>query len=141
MLLITFFWACLTLSCGHALVRGGRPERLVAAAITLGTVASLLAIPPVGHRQGDFFSRLALVDLIVLALFVAVSLRYDRFWPMLAAGFQLAAVGTEVIVLVKRDLATGAIEDLLSFWTYPILASVLFGSIAYRRRVGHAKDP
>lgn len=140
MTLIVFFWVCLTASCGHAFIRGGRPERLVALAVVLGTAASLAALPPIGHRQGEFFWRVALVDLIVLALFVAVALRYDRYWPMLVAGFQLATVGTEVIVLVQRDLVTGAIEDLLSFWTYPILASVLLGSLAYRRRVARTSQ-
>jgi hypothetical protein len=133
--LIILFWACLVLACGHAFIRGGRPERLVAWTILLGTIASLLALPPIPERQGQFFWRVALVDIVVLLLFVRTALRYDRFWPMAASGFQLAGVATELTILVDHHLVSGALEDLLAFWTYPILLALLLGSISYRRRI------
>jgi hypothetical protein len=135
MKLIILFWTCLAIACGHAFIRGGRPERLVAWTILLGTIASLLALPPIPERQGHFFWRVALVDVVVLLIFVRTALRYDRFWPMAVAGFQLAGVATEVTILVDHSLVTSALEDLLAFWTYPILLALLLGSISYRRRI------
>jgi hypothetical protein len=135
MSLVILFWTCVAIACGYAFVRGGPPERLAAWTIIVGTVASLLALPPIGARQGLFFWRVTLVDILVLAGFVTMALRSDRYWPLFVAGFQLATVATEITILVDHSLVSAAIEDMLAFWTYPILLALLLGSVSYHRRV------
>ncbi|HEU0310960.1 MAG TPA: hypothetical protein VFR36_07070, partial [Sphingomicrobium sp.] len=75
--------------CIYAWWRGGSDERIVAATCLAGTVATMLAISPLHQRYSGVEEGLLLVDLAVLAGFVAVALRSERFWPLWVAGLQL----------------------------------------------------
>jgi hypothetical protein len=67
----------------------------------------------------------ALVDLAVLAFFVAMSLRTTRFWPLWVAGLQLTTVLGHLLRLLEPDLVDIAYAAAMRFWSYPILLIVI----------------
>ena len=89
MLGAAIFLPLLVAICLYALWRGGTDERIVALTCLGGTVATLLTVSPLTSRYTDIESGLALVDFVVLAGFVGVALRSNRFWPLWVAGLQL----------------------------------------------------
>src|SRR5690349_4995690 len=85
------FRALLLLSCGYALWRGRSDERVVALVCLGAVIATKFAISPVTVRYSGVELGLVSVDLAVLAAFVFVALRSNRFWPLWVAGLQLTS--------------------------------------------------
>jgi len=129
-----FFGALLLLTCGYALYRGGRYERLVALTCLVATFASVgLHAPPnlryVGIENGDL-----LVDSVVLIAFVVIALRSDRFWPLWVAGLQLTMNVAHLLKAIDPSLLPAAYEAAERFWSYPILVILAVGTLRAHRR-------
>ena len=120
--------------CVYAWLRGGTDERLVAATCLAGTMATLLAISPVHQRYAGVEEGLMLVDLAVLAGFVTVALRSERFWPLWVAGLQLTTSIGHLLKGVDQDLLPRAYGAALQFWSYPILVILAVGTYRAHRR-------
>jgi hypothetical protein len=136
-----FFRALLLLSCGYALWRGRRDERIVALVCLAAVVATKFAISPLTERFSRVELGLVLVDLGVLAAFVFVALRSDRFWPLWAAGLQLTSSLAHVLKAVEFSLIPEAYAAAAALWSYPILIILAVATWRGRRRsspIGHA---
>lgn len=120
--------------CVYAWLRGGTDERIVAATCLAGTMATLLAISPVHQRYAGVEEGLMLVDLAVLAGFVTVALRSERFWPLWVAGLQLTTSIGHLLKGVDQDLLPRAYGAALQFWSYPILVILAVGTYRAHRR-------
>lgn len=72
------------LVCALAVWRGGRAERIAGLALVLGWVASLAVQ---GWTAGPAYWPVAVIDLLLLLLFVALAWRTPRSWPSWAALF------------------------------------------------------
>lgn len=72
------------------------------------------------------------VDLIVLAVFVALALRTERFWPLWVAGLQLTTVLGHALRMLKPELMDFAYAAAMRFWSYPILLVLI--AAAFRSR-------
>jgi hypothetical protein len=120
--------------CLYAWLRGGADERIVAATCLAGTIATLLAISPLRQRYVGVEGGLMLVDLAVLAGFVAVALRSERFWPLWVAGLQLTTSIGHLLKGVDQDLLPRAYGAALQFWSYPILVILAVGTYRAHRR-------
>src|SRR4051812_39264844 len=83
------YWTMLVITCGYALYRGGRYERMVAAICIVGTIATITVNSPENRMYVHVEGGALLVDLAVLAAFVGIALVSDRFWPLWIAGLQL----------------------------------------------------
>src|ERR687889_1233199 len=92
------YWTLLILTCGYALYRGGRHERLVAVTCIVATIATIAVNSPLNRMYADVEQGALLVDLAVLGAFVAIALVSDRFWPLWVAGLQLT---TSIAHLLK----------------------------------------
>src|SRR5213082_53869 len=92
MLHVAFFWIFLFLTCGYALWRGRRYERISALVCIVASVGSTIGMMVLPQSHPDYsvvqMSDL-LVDMFVLVAFVVIALVSDRFWPLWAAGLQL----------------------------------------------------
>ncbi|HEU4498682.1 MAG TPA: hypothetical protein VFR60_05025 [Sphingomicrobium sp.] len=132
------FIPLLTAVCLYAWLRGGSDERMVAATCLAGTVATLLAISPLHQRYSGVEEGLMLVDLAVLAGFVIVALRSDRFWPLWVAGLQLTTSIGHLLKGIDQDLLPRAYGAALQFWGYPILLILAVGTYRQHRRLRQA---
>lgn len=128
MLLRLIFWTLLLLTCGYALWRGRRDERIAAIVCLLATVATRLAISPLSVRYTDLEIGLLLIDAAVLAAFIAIALRSQRFWPLWVAGLQLTNSMAHLMKVVEFDLVPKAYAAAAMFWSYPILLIILVGT-------------
>lgn len=134
-----FFWAILLLTCGYALWRGRRDERLVAGVCLAASLATRFAISPLSMRYKSIEPGLLLIDLVVLAAFVAVALRSTRFWPLWVAGLQLTMSTSHVLKAVDFDLLPRAYAAAAIFWSYPILLILAVGTWRGHRRLRSEK--
>ncbi len=122
------FWAALLLICGFAMIRGQRDERLAASVCLLATLATRFAISPLQERYGGVEIGLLLIDMLVLAAFVAIALRSERFWPLWIAGLQLTGSMAHLLKAVDWDLMPRAYAAAAVFWSYPILLVLAIGT-------------
>ncbi|WAC59500.1 hypothetical protein [Brevundimonas sp. SL130] len=76
---------------------------------------------------GEFRWAVALVSAGLLAWLAQLSLRYDRWWLLLAAGAQLLALGTHVSALVGPDALTWSIVTTRMVAWVEIMVLGLFG--------------
>jgi hypothetical protein len=129
------YWTLLILTCGYALYRGGRHERLVALICLLATVVTVTVNSPVSRMYANVESGALLVDLAVLAAFVAVALVSDRFWPLWIAGLQLTTSMAHFLKAIDPQLVPLAYGAAVRFWSYPILIIMFFGAWRYHHRL------
>ena len=129
----------LLLVAAYAFWRGSRDERIVAAVCVLGAAASFAVLSPLSERWRSVEIGTLLVDLAVLAAFLAVALRSARFWPLWIAGLQLTTTVGHLLKGIDPDLLPQAYGAALQFWSYPILLILAVGtwrSYARRRAEG-----
>ena len=129
-------WAIYVLSVGgFALWRGGGPERIVAVAAVVASIASALL-----ENQRDLLSPQwgdLIVDFGFLALLVVLALASNRWWTSWAAAFQLLGVVTYVARMVDPRVGALAPYKAVVIWSYLIIASLAVGTwLHWRRRTG-----
>ena len=138
------FLALLVLTCGYALWRGRSDERIVAAICLLAVVATRFAISPLSTRYSGIENGLLIIDLLMLAGFVGIALRSQRFWPLWVAGLQLTNSMAHLMKAIDVDLMPVAYRVAAVFWSYPILIILAIGTWRSRKRhlaQGATDDP
>jgi hypothetical protein len=113
--------------------RGGRDERWAAFICVLGTAATASLVAPLPYRYENVEVAVAVIDASVLAGFIAIALRSDRFWPLWVAGIQLTATTGHALKAVHPDLLPVAYGAALAFWSYPILLIIAAGALRRNR--------
>jgi hypothetical protein len=121
--------------CLYACWRGGADERVIALTCLGGTTATLLVISPLRLRYTGVEEGLLLVDMAVLAGFITVALRSNRFWPLWIAGLQLTTSIGHILKGIDQDLLPRAYGAALQFWGYPILIILAVGTYRRHRRL------
>jgi hypothetical protein len=139
--LVLLFWLLLLVSCGVALVWGGKYERMAALVFIAASVSSFVTESPVQARyQGIELSDL-IVDSGVLVAVIAIALVSDRFWPLWAAGLQLVDSMSHVLKAVDADLIPKVYGAAERFWSYPILIILLVGAWRQHQRMQQELEP
>jgi len=128
------YWSILLLICGFAFQCGRKYERIGAALCLGGSALTLIShflvrVDYIGIAQWDMA-----IDFAVLAGFVAIALRSDRFWPLWIAGFQLTSSVAHLLKAVDETLIPFAYAAAERFWSYPILLILAAGSWRQYRR-------
>lgn len=133
------YWTLLALTCLYACIRGGSDERVIAVVCLVASVLTAFVLSPWGHRYSHLEAGEMLVDLAVLASFILVALRSDRFWPLWVAGLQLTSSLAHVMKGVNLELMPQAYAAATKFWSYPILVIIILGTWRRQRRLhfGH----
>jgi hypothetical protein len=138
--LVILFWLLLFMSCGYALWRGRKYERLAALVFVTATILSF-----VGHSPHARYAAIEASDLIidtsVLAAVVAIALASDRFWPLWIAGLQLVDSMSHLMKAIDADLLPKVYGAAERFWSYPILFILLIGAWRQQRRSDSAEAP
>jgi hypothetical protein len=122
------FRALLVASCGYALWRGRRDERIVALVCIGAVAASRLAFTPLSVRYTSVEGGLLFIDLAVLAAFISVAIQSRRFWPLWVAGLQLTTSMAHLMKAVDASLLPMAYGAAIALWSYPILIILAIGT-------------
>ena len=137
---ILFYWSLLAMTCGYALARGRRHERIAALVCIIASLMMPFVLAPFADRYDGIEAGVAIVDLGVLAAFVMIALDSNRFWPLWIAGLQLTASMSHILKAVSSDLLHWAYGAAGQFWSYPILMIIAFATWRSQRR-GPALTP
>jgi hypothetical protein len=132
--LIILFWLLLVVSCGYALWRGRRYERIAALVFITATVLSIFGHSPLRIRYMGIETSDVIVDTAVLVAVVAIALASDRFWPLWVAGLQLVDSMSHLMKVIDVEIVPKVYAAAERFWSYPILAILLLGAWRQHRR-------
>jgi len=128
------YWTILALTCLYAWIGGGSDERSVAVVCLVASVVTAFVLSPWGQRYSQLEAGEMVVDLAVLASFILVALRSDRFWPLWIAGLQLTSSLAHLMKGINLDLRPQAYAAATKFWSYPILLIVIIGTWRRQQR-------
>lgn len=122
-----------------AMLRGASAERTMALAMICQVPVLLIEQLLFGSRNpASSYQRvetgMLLVDLMSLALYVAVALRANRNYPLLVAGAQLVAVMGHVVRAMNDDLLPRAYASLVIAPTHFQIIVLIVGTLAHARR-------
>jgi hypothetical protein len=124
-----------------AFLVGGRTERLVATAYALAAVSSEVLRSTVSVRYHQLELGVFLVDLLLLAALLTVSLRSETRWPLCATALQIVTVLGHVAKLLKPEIWPLAYAWMMQASSFPSLAVLAFGiATSRRRRAKHARS-
>jgi hypothetical protein len=137
---IYLYFALLAFVSGYAFLRGGREERIVAAVCVAASLASLAVFRPADVSYSDFQPRIAVIDFAVLAAFVAVALRTQRFWPLWVAGTQLTTTIGHALKLLDPHLLPVVYGAALASWSYVHLLILATGTWRAHRDVRSGQE-
>lgn len=128
------FYAILLISCGYALWRGRRDERIAAIVFLAATVISVAGHLSFQIRYESVDVGEVLVDSAVLISVVLIALVSDRFWPLWIAGFQLVDSMAHLMKVIDVRLPAWGYAIAERFWSYPILIVLFIGAWRQHRR-------
>ncbi len=131
------YFSLLVLCCTYALARGNFDAKVVALLCVGGTIATLLSLTPLATRFDNLESSTLIVDLAVLAGFLAVALHSNRFWPLWIAGLQMTTSFSHILKALDLSLFPRAYGAAMAFWSYPILIILAVGTWRGRQRLLH----
>jgi hypothetical protein len=117
--------------CALAVWRGRDDERLGAGGFLAAWALSLAVV-----RPGDYETQWAilLVDVLLLALLIAVALRTPRFWPLPVAALQALAVTTPLANALDDGISSWAFITAALGFQYMALIVIGYGAITAPRR-------
>ena len=129
------FYGLFAASSLYALIRGGAPERLIAAVMILGVALTPAVLNPVSIRFYGIEAGLFALDLLILLAFMAIALRANRFWPMGMVVFHGMSVLGHLLKLADPRLIRTAYLVMLALWVYPQLLLLVLGTWRHRVRL------
>lgn len=127
------FMATLIGSASYALTMGGWPERTGALITVLATVLTVIANMTLAPKWHGINRGGLMVDLLVLASFVNLSLLCDRFWPIWAASFQIPIVAIDFAPAII-NASGAALSNAQAFWCYPTFVALILGTRSHQLR-------
>lgn len=141
-MLVILFNLFLAGSATYAFVRGGAPEKVVAAAFVAAATATYLARPEWWTSFENAEVHILVIDVMLLTVLVAVALWANRFWPMWIAAFQLFVLLVHVTKLYQQDILPIVYFAVIQRMAYPMLLLLLGGTIQHFRRLRlYGSDP
>ena len=130
MIMLILWNICLIATSLYASLYGQRSERIGAAAVLIGSFASV--------PSTAFFSSpeigILVIDGVLLTVFASLVFASDRYWPIWATGFHMISVITHLAVVVQPEIIPVAYANYAIFWAYPVLAALAWGTWDQRVR-------
>jgi hypothetical protein len=138
---VMLFWVLLLLSCGYALWRGRKYERIAALVFVTATILSILGHSPLRGRYVELEASDLIIDTGVLVAVIAIAVVSDRFWPLWVAGLQLVDSASHLMKAIHADLVPQVYGAAERFWSYPILIILLIGAWRQHQRRDGGQQP
>ncbi|MBV9843091.1 MAG: hypothetical protein JOY99_16425 [Sphingomonadaceae bacterium] len=124
----------LLICCGYALLRGGAPERIIAAAYLVSVPATVYALGPLIGRFRGFELGAFLIDFALFIIFVAIALRADRYWTLWVSAMQASSLLGYFLGLLGTSKLNLASAILVQMWFYPIMVTLGIATFRHRLR-------
>lgn len=105
---------------------GGRDEKRVAIVLLIAALVSPLVEAPSFELSQH---GLIIVDTVLLLVLGYVALTSERYWPMVAAGFQLTTIFFHVARGSGASIMPDAYADAIVFWGYLVIAALVAGTL------------
>ena len=121
--------------CLYALMRGGAPEKIGASIFLTAALLSMVSAEPAGSRFDSVETGVLLVDLGVLAGFLALALTASRFWPIWMSGMQGVQVLSHFAIAVNATVIPWAYWNAQTLWAYPMLLLLAAATAWHRSRL------
>ncbi len=129
---ILAYSACL----GLVLLLGGQPERVGAAIIIIGSLAT--GIVSAGVLGSSTWDRLEigimLIDAVVLVGLWGIALTSNRFWPYWVTAWQLIAVLVHLQMVFFANIVPTAYSYASMYLAFPMVLLMMFASLNFRLR-------
>ena len=122
------FNAILVATCGFALVRGGRPERIGAAVNLAACGLTATARLMDSAAWAPLHLAVLAIDLLVVAAFFWLAVSTSRFWPIWAFGFAVADVLMSLSGAIIGNVPLFAYQTGLGIYAYFALGALLLGT-------------
>jgi hypothetical protein len=134
MLLIVFLVVQFVV-CLYATLRGGGPERAVAAAL-LATIPPNLLLRAYGPLtfEGVEIGALA-IDLALAVILFIVAIQAYRYWPIWMFALHATGMLAHLARVLRPDATPWAYAFLFSLWSFPMLTLLAIGTWRHRRRL------
>ncbi len=129
------FYAVQVAASGYALLRGGAPERLTGLALLLAAVSTGIAQRNVPVLFAGLEVSVMIVDLILLAVMIVITLHADRFWPAWVTALHTLGTGAHLARAVNPDVMRLVYAVLSAAWSYPIVLLLVIGTLRHARRI------
>jgi len=133
MILQIIYWSFLAACVSYAWRYGGGSERIGAAIIGIGSLVSVAASSPMTVRFRSVELGIFVTDVVVLAAFLLLALRSERYWPLWATGFHVVGVATHTAIIIDPKIVPPAYAIAQGFWAYPMLVAIVLGTTAQRK--------
>lgn len=125
MMIPVLFGLFMLVACGYAFVCGERSAKIVAAAVVVGSISTNLAVEESTELWQDSEPGILIIDIAMLAIFTAIMLKSNRYWPIWTTAAQLLSVLAHLGPFLRRaDIAIPfAVSEQL--WAWFILAQLI----------------
>jgi len=133
------FLVLLIASTTYAVWKGGRPERIGAVTLLAGAVISALVVGPVGTRFYHVEPGILETDFAILGVFLWLSVRSTRFWPLWIASLLTAEVIVHLGTVVAPSVHWKAYMDATAMFGWvaqPILIIATWRTSRRRKALG-----
>ncbi|MBO9711912.1 hypothetical protein [Sphingomonas sp.] len=134
---VIFFNLLLLGVCGYAGLRGGAPERIVAA-LLFGSAVATVVVQQMHAQFEDTEVGTLVVDALLLAGLVAVALQANRYWPIWMTAIHTIAVAVHGAKIAVPSLLPMIYSVAAALSAFPILALLAIGTWRHRRRLNES---
>jgi hypothetical protein len=139
---VAFYLSLLFVVLVYAFVRGGGPERSVAAVLTTTLVINLLALSITPPTLSSIDYVPFFLDSASLVVFIAIALAARRFWPLCVASLQCLALMAHFTRMMDVDIHPVAYGTMQVASSYPLLLVLALGTFLHQRRLrSNGSDP
>lgn len=104
---------------------GEKESRFAILALAIASVMTVVALYLTRTRFEIFSFAVVSVDLGLLGVYIAQSLRSRRYWTLCLPAFQLINCITHLAKLAAPDIVPRVYSAGQGFWAYPTLAVIL----------------
>ncbi|QNG43571.1 hypothetical protein H3V42_16525 [Sphingobium yanoikuyae] len=129
------FLAFLLLSSAYAFIKGDQPERIGAATLLGGASLTVLVASPLGTRFHGVESGILIIDMSILGIFLWLSIRSTRFWPIWIAAMLGAEVVIHVALVIAPEVVPRAYMHALALWSWFAQLVLVIATWRHRRRL------
>lgn len=128
------FIALIGAATGYVMMAGDREARLAMLTLVGGSALTVLTVYLSGQYYEAANSLVALVDFLVLGVFLWLALRSRRYWPLFLPALQAIVCITHIAKLIAPDIIPRVYSAAQGHWSYYQIALILTAAYMHSAR-------